>query len=162
MIDSQESSNDPILRQASGELIFKASAEEDACELRGAYLEGMWLSAEEPVSKGSARHGEGLCKPCLFHSSEVGCKNGADCGFCHYPHKRKNKPRFCKGKRERIKKILGKGSKPDDEENANGEREATDADESKPKDRKNANDEQETTVADEHGGAEVASVKITS
>lgn len=57
-------------------------------------------------SAGSEKHDEGGCKPCLFVHTHVGCQNGAQCEFCHYVHKRKSKPRPCKGKRERYKKLL--------------------------------------------------------
>jgi len=55
---------------------------------------------------GSARHNEDGCKPCLFVHTHVGCQNGASCEFCHFVHKRKNKARPCKGKRERYRKLL--------------------------------------------------------
>lgn len=57
-------------------------------------------------SVGSAKHDEDGCKPCLFVHTHVGCQNGSNCEFCHYIHKRKNKARPCKGKRERYRKLL--------------------------------------------------------
>jgi len=57
-------------------------------------------------SVGSARHDTGMCTPCLFFYTNVGCHNGAECEFCHYQHKRKSKPRPCKGKRDRYRKLL--------------------------------------------------------
>lgn len=57
-------------------------------------------------SVGSARHDQGACKPCLFVHTEVGCQNGTLCEFCHLPHKRKSKPRPCKGKRDRYRRLL--------------------------------------------------------
>jgi len=57
-------------------------------------------------SLGSAAHDIGHCKPCLFVHTHVGCSNGSSCEFCHLEHKRKNKPRPCKGKRDRYRKLL--------------------------------------------------------
>lgn len=57
-------------------------------------------------SLGSARHELEACKPCLFVHTEAGCQKGALCDFCHYPHKRKSKPRPCKGKRDRYRRLL--------------------------------------------------------
>jgi len=57
-------------------------------------------------SIGSAKHDEDGCKPCLFVHTHVGCQNGSNCEFCHFIHKRKNKARPCKGKRERYRKLL--------------------------------------------------------
>lgn len=56
-----------------------------------------------PPSAGSELHRTGACKPCLFSNTDRGCRNGADCEFCHYPH-RQRRPRPCKGKRERYRK----------------------------------------------------------
>lgn len=61
-----------------------------------------------PLSIGSLAHSEGNCKPCLFVCTKVGCQNGMECEFCHFPHKRKNKPRPCKGKRDRYRKLVGR------------------------------------------------------
>jgi hypothetical protein len=57
-------------------------------------------------SIGAALHDSEGCKPCLFVHTHVGCQNGASCEFCHYVHKRKSKPRPCKGKRDRYRKLL--------------------------------------------------------
>jgi len=57
-------------------------------------------------SIGSALHDVDGCKPCLFVHTHVGCQNGSSCEFCHFVHKRKNKARPCKGKRERYRKLL--------------------------------------------------------
>jgi len=35
---------------------------------------------------GSALHGTGECKPCLFFHTRIGCMAGADCDFCHLAH----------------------------------------------------------------------------
>jgi len=34
-------------------------------------------------TQGSALHQKGKCKPCAFAFREEGCRNGADCPFCH-------------------------------------------------------------------------------
>ncbi|CAD7972054.1 unnamed protein product [Amoebophrya sp. A120] len=31
----------------------------------------------------AAQHAAGLCTPCQFYHTKTGCKNGADCKFCH-------------------------------------------------------------------------------
>mmetsp|Transcript_40596 Transcript_40596/g.88739 ORF Transcript_40596/g.88739 Transcript_40596/m.88739 type:complete len:307 (-) Transcript_40596:91-1011(-) len=62
----------------------------------------------QPTSVGSDRHDENLCKPCLFVHTKVGCRSGADCTFCHFQHKRKSKPRPCKGKRDRYRKLVAR------------------------------------------------------
>merc|ERR1719265_117889 len=59
-------------------------------------------------SLGSAQHEAGLCQPCLFALTKVGCRNGSSCDFCHLGHKRKHKPRPCKGKRDRYRKLLAR------------------------------------------------------
>lgn len=71
---------------------------EDSCDGSGTMTGG--------YSVGSARHDVGGCKPCLFVHTHVGCQNGSLCEFCHYVHKRKSKPRPCKGKRDRYRKLL--------------------------------------------------------
>eukprot|EP00747_Dinoflagellata_sp_TGD_P063353 gnl/TRDRNA2_/TRDRNA2_153405_c0_seq3.p1 gnl/TRDRNA2_/TRDRNA2_153405_c0~~gnl/TRDRNA2_/TRDRNA2_153405_c0_seq3.p1 ORF type:complete len:339 (+),score=57.43 gnl/TRDRNA2_/TRDRNA2_153405_c0_seq3:93-1109(+) len=60
------------------------------------------------TSVGSATHDLGTCKPCLFNTSKNGCTNGVLCGFCHFQHKRKNKPRPCKGKRDRYRRLVSR------------------------------------------------------
>jgi len=60
----------------------------------------------EMTSVGSCLHGGGSCRPCLFQNTKVGCHNGILCDFCHLPHNRKTKPRPCKGKRERYRKLI--------------------------------------------------------
>jgi hypothetical protein len=61
-------------------------------------------------SAGSALHEKGTCKPCLFVNTSVGCQNGAACDFCHLSHKRKSKPRPCKDKRERYRRLIARCS----------------------------------------------------
>lgn len=69
------------------------------------------------TSVGSAKHAEGLCKPCLFTYSKEECKNGVNCEFCHIPHKRRGKARPCKKKRDRYQKLINRwGPKPDGED----------------------------------------------
>lgn len=57
-------------------------------------------------SIGGELHDAGQCKPCLFVHTQVGCTNGGACEFCHWVHKRKSRPRPCKGKRDRYRKLL--------------------------------------------------------
>jgi len=72
------------------------------------------------TSMGSALHWEDQCKPCLFVHTKVGCQNGASCEFCHFPHKRKNKPRPCKGKRDRYRKLISRMEQEIDERDGEG------------------------------------------
>jgi len=60
------------------------------------------------TSIGSIAHVVGECKPCLFVHTGTGCQSGAHCDFCHFVHKRKTKPRPCKGKRDRYRKLVAK------------------------------------------------------
>lgn len=60
------------------------------------------------TSIGSMTHISGECKPCLFVHTVGGCQGGLLCEFCHFSHKRKAKPRPCKGKRDRYRKLLAK------------------------------------------------------
>mmetsp|Transcript_16203 Transcript_16203/g.45008 ORF Transcript_16203/g.45008 Transcript_16203/m.45008 type:complete len:290 (-) Transcript_16203:101-970(-) len=64
------------------------------------------LDAEgKPTSIGSMKHEAGLCKPCVFFPSVIGCSNGITCLFCHITHARAQR-RQCKNKRERYKKLI--------------------------------------------------------
>mmetsp|Transcript_87938 Transcript_87938/g.283951 ORF Transcript_87938/g.283951 Transcript_87938/m.283951 type:complete len:285 (+) Transcript_87938:60-914(+) len=64
------------------------------------------LDAEgKPTSIGTMKHEAGLCKPCVFFPSEIGCSNGITCLFCHITHARAQR-RLCKNKRERYKKLI--------------------------------------------------------
>jgi len=57
-------------------------------------------------SVGAIPHETGTCKPCLFVHTRIGCQNGVECDFCHLSHRRKSKPRPCKGKRDRYRKLI--------------------------------------------------------
>mmetsp|Transcript_41547 Transcript_41547/g.131501 ORF Transcript_41547/g.131501 Transcript_41547/m.131501 type:complete len:237 (+) Transcript_41547:138-848(+) len=64
------------------------------------------LDAEgKPTSIGTMKHEAGLCKPCVFFPSVIGCSNGITCLFCHITHARAQR-RQCKNKRERYKKLI--------------------------------------------------------
>lgn len=65
------------------------------------------VNQNSPVpSLGSVNHAKGHCKPCLFQHTRIGCLKASGCEFCHYSHKRKDKPRPCKGRRERYRKLM--------------------------------------------------------
>uniref|UniRef100_A0A7S0ZTI9 C3H1-type domain-containing protein n=1 Tax=Noctiluca scintillans TaxID=2966 RepID=A0A7S0ZTI9_NOCSC len=53
----------------------------------------------------SNKHKEGTCKPCAFFAN-YGCPAGDNCDFCHLTHTRRSRPRPCKGKRMRTKKLV--------------------------------------------------------
>eukprot|EP00747_Dinoflagellata_sp_TGD_P063355 gnl/TRDRNA2_/TRDRNA2_153405_c0_seq5.p1 gnl/TRDRNA2_/TRDRNA2_153405_c0~~gnl/TRDRNA2_/TRDRNA2_153405_c0_seq5.p1 ORF type:complete len:335 (+),score=43.78 gnl/TRDRNA2_/TRDRNA2_153405_c0_seq5:93-1097(+) len=85
----------------------------DLSQLSAEQLEALRASVPldengQMTSVGSAMHASGMCKPCLFIASKVGCTNGIVCSFCHFPHKRKNKPRPCKGKRDRYRRLVSR------------------------------------------------------
>jgi len=54
-----------------------------------------------PTSVGSAGHHAGTCKPCTYLASKRECRNGINCTFCHFPHKRKSA-----GRRGRLRKYM--------------------------------------------------------
>lgn len=66
----------------------------------------------QPTSIGSIGHDCEACKvPCIYVMRKKPCVNGAQCNFCHLPHKQKRsrqrhktRPRPCKGKRDRYRK----------------------------------------------------------
>mmetsp|Transcript_5926 Transcript_5926/g.22569 ORF Transcript_5926/g.22569 Transcript_5926/m.22569 type:complete len:380 (+) Transcript_5926:63-1202(+) len=62
----------------------------------------------EPLSLGSARHASSTCWPCTFVATEVGCKRGILCKFCHASHDdtKKITLRHCQGRRERYRKVV--------------------------------------------------------
>lgn len=64
------------------------------------------------LSRGTLEsHNAGLCKPCLFVRTGVGCKSGLACQFCHLVHSRESRP--CKAKRDRYKKLLARYAQSD-------------------------------------------------
>jgi len=78
--------------------------------------------AEGIPSVGSMKHDEGTCRVCLFVNTRLGCNKGVACEFCHFQHKRSDgRPRACKGKRERYKKLveLKMGQTEGSEDNSN-------------------------------------------
>lgn len=78
-----------------------SNTEEDSADASGSNHIGTY-------SVGGDLHDAGQCKPCLFVHTQVGCQNGATCEFCHWVHKRKSRPRPCKGKRDRYRKLLNR------------------------------------------------------
>mmetsp|Transcript_77807 Transcript_77807/g.241796 ORF Transcript_77807/g.241796 Transcript_77807/m.241796 type:complete len:259 (+) Transcript_77807:111-887(+) len=58
-------------------------------------------------SAGSKLHDSGGCRPCHYVATKTGCKNGADCTFCHLDHPKRFRPRPCKSKRNKCKRIAG-------------------------------------------------------
>lgn len=59
-------------------------------------------------SVGSGGHETQTCRPCLFVHTEAGCHKGASCGFCHFRHRRKERARPCKSKRERYRSLIAR------------------------------------------------------
>jgi len=61
----------------------------------------------EVWSEGSALHEQGRCRPCAFVNTPTGCKAEARCRFCHLQHTSvKRRVRPCKGKRERLRRLV--------------------------------------------------------
>lgn len=57
-------------------------------------------------SLGSSRHFDETCKPCLFVHTRIGCKKGEVCLWCHFSHFGQRRPRPCKSKRDRYRKLI--------------------------------------------------------
>jgi len=60
----------------------------------------------EFASVGSLKHVEGSCKPCAFVYTPIGCKLNVRCAFCHVLHRRKERRRLGKKKRERYQDLV--------------------------------------------------------
>lgn len=58
---------------------------------------GLW-------SRGAGGHGTKSCRPCLFMTSRVGCRQGTWCSYCHLPHTEAQKGNPNLGKRVLCKK----------------------------------------------------------
>eukprot|EP00429_Kryptoperidinium_foliaceum_P064997 CAMPEP_0176066638 /NCGR_PEP_ID=MMETSP0120_2-20121206/33257_1 /TAXON_ID=160619 /ORGANISM="Kryptoperidinium foliaceum, Strain CCMP 1326" /LENGTH=429 /DNA_ID=CAMNT_0017400247 /DNA_START=16 /DNA_END=1302 /DNA_ORIENTATION=- len=59
-------------------------------------------------SIGSMGHATRNCRPCAFTRASMGCKFGEQCNFCHMTadHPEVVRARPCKGKRERMKRMM--------------------------------------------------------
>jgi hypothetical protein len=62
----------------------------------------------ELTSVGSIKHVEGSCKPCAFVYTRVGCKKNIRCEFCHILHRRKDRRRLGRQKRERYRDLISR------------------------------------------------------
>mmetsp|Transcript_65647 Transcript_65647/g.166492 ORF Transcript_65647/g.166492 Transcript_65647/m.166492 type:complete len:157 (-) Transcript_65647:18-488(-) len=60
------------------------------------------------TSVGSLLHEKGLCRPCLFLKTPIGCRMGVNCKFCHIWHKAGDSRRPCKAKRDRYKSLVAR------------------------------------------------------
>jgi len=58
------------------------------------------------ASKGSSQHSKGNCVKCFFFGRRVGCNNGAECDFCHLPHKDGKHNRPNRSRRMHLHKAL--------------------------------------------------------
>jgi len=61
-------------------------------------------------SVGSKLHSKRRCRPCAFVQSDAGCRDGAACRFCHFPHSNTERMwiRPSKSKRDRYNKFIDK------------------------------------------------------
>lgn len=104
VLDKLRWNDEKIKNQITKETLFKQmlkaqTGTEDA-EDEDEEKEGTW-------SKGSELHEAGQCKPCHYVNTKAGCSNGDQCDFCHLSHQKKNRPRPCKSKRTKCKKMAG-------------------------------------------------------
>jgi len=109
--EDSDSEDDPTPKQPQQVIRAKISKE----ELEAVMAQIRLNPDGKPTSMGSAGHPEN-CKPCLFVFTKVGCQNGVICTFCHFKHKRGNRPRPCKGKRNRYRKLMERMEHLADEE----------------------------------------------
>lgn len=65
-------------------------------------------------SIGSAKHASGTCKRCCFFPKDR-CKNGYDCGFCHFPHEKRRRTNRRLNKFARQGQDAGAAAAADDE-----------------------------------------------
>mmetsp|Transcript_52934 Transcript_52934/g.104458 ORF Transcript_52934/g.104458 Transcript_52934/m.104458 type:complete len:295 (-) Transcript_52934:194-1078(-) len=80
---------------ANGQLPFPDDDSGD----EGGSADGTGNPGGELLSRGSALHSQGTCKPCLYYlDGKDRCKHGADCVFCHEFHQKKRKRAKKKGK----------------------------------------------------------------
>mmetsp|Transcript_107319 Transcript_107319/g.300525 ORF Transcript_107319/g.300525 Transcript_107319/m.300525 type:complete len:265 (+) Transcript_107319:67-861(+) len=85
------------------ESFFEQAAPEPDLDTR---LADDFALAQRP-SVGSAGHATGKCRPCIYVRRPAGCVQGASCSFCHVMDEHLEEARRpCKGKRERIKKVV--------------------------------------------------------
>ena len=54
---------------------------------------------------GSTLHAEGRCSPCHFFSTTKGCRAGTTCNFCHMAHEILPRPRPCRQRRAKAKRL---------------------------------------------------------
>ncbi|CAJ1333820.1 unnamed protein product [Effrenium voratum] len=57
------------------------------------------------VSKGSAGHAKGTCRPCHYFHSRTGCANGDQCMFCHLKHPKRSRVRIPKQYRQQCRAL---------------------------------------------------------
>lgn len=78
------------------------------CQTTSKDPSGSEARAEPPSlpSKGSARHALGSCTECRFTKLPSGCRNGAACPFCHFPHDVSKVHRPSKGVRAGYKRSV--------------------------------------------------------
>ena len=61
----------------------------------------------EASTTSQERHETGSCEPCVFYSSKLGCRVGANCRYCHLSHPEvRRRPGLRKIPRERIQERI--------------------------------------------------------
>lgn len=94
---ASESEGSDAWSGAEGE---EESAQDEVAAEQATLTNGSW-------SAGAAMHAQGQCRPCHYVSTKTGCMNGADCTFCHLAHPKRVRPRPCKSKRAKCKRLVG-------------------------------------------------------
>lgn len=79
------------------------SSDEDRSEEEG--VDPAIGASTQQLSRGSAAHMSGDCKPCKYILKARGCSFGADCDFCHFFHTERQKPRPGKARRQKCKRL---------------------------------------------------------
>mmetsp|Transcript_1982 Transcript_1982/g.4536 ORF Transcript_1982/g.4536 Transcript_1982/m.4536 type:complete len:284 (-) Transcript_1982:99-950(-) len=62
-------------------------------------------AADTGTGEAGGSHALGTCRPCHYVYAKSGCTNGAACAFCHLPHPKRFRPRPCKSKRSKCKRL---------------------------------------------------------
>ncbi|CAE7941898.1 unnamed protein product [Symbiodinium necroappetens] len=87
------------LLESKDQLESEGDEEDEADDSEDENLgEGMW-------SVGSEHHATGQCRPCHYVFAKSGCTNGAACTFCHFQHPKRFRPRPCRSKRYKCKRL---------------------------------------------------------
>merc|ERR1712137_100099 len=85
-IDEEPSSEKPCASNSSVNEVASSSVEVAPETLTMAVVEDL-------PSAGSVAHSVGTCQPCHYVHTKAGCEKGKRCGFCHFKHPKRPKPK---------------------------------------------------------------------